>query len=95
MWETHPELKTRVEMSWKNNPRAFSVAEVQDKLCELSGDLSSWDRLTLGNVRREIKRLKHELEILRGLPGRAGPSHQEVKIVERLVKKYYGSNVRV
>jgi hypothetical protein len=37
-------------------------------------------------VRRELKELKSKLAELRVAPDRVGPSHRELKIVERLVE---------
>ena len=44
-------------------------------------------------MRHEIKKLKRDLEILRGVPGRLGPSHDELKISERLVELYYREEI--
>jgi hypothetical protein len=44
-------------------------------------------------VRREIKALKAELERLRGLPDRIGPSYEELKIIERLLEHNHKEEV--
>lgn len=80
MWETHPDLKPFVDSGWRSNPESTTVQDLPEKLEQLSGNLSKWDHETFGNVRREIKRMKHELEILQGIPGRSRPSIQELKI---------------
>jgi hypothetical protein len=40
-------------------------------------------------VRKEIKRLKKDLEILRAAPLRVGPSYEEIKVVDRLVELHH------
>lgn len=93
MWETHPELKPFVDSGWRNNPESTMVQDLQEKLKQLSGNLSRWDRQTFGNVRREIKRMKHELEILQGVVVRSGPSAQELKITEQLMELYHREEI--
>jgi hypothetical protein len=59
---------------------------LEKKLKGLSGALSVWGRDTFGSVRRELKQLRQQLAELRAAPARVGPSHQELKVVERLVE---------
>jgi hypothetical protein len=63
--------------------------EVQERLSSLSDSLSSWGSTTFGHVRKEIKRLKRDLEILRAAPLRVGPSYEELKVVDRLVELHH------
>jgi exonuclease III len=62
MWETHTDLKQLVETTWGEGDACVNVHSVHDKLLLLSGKLSSWSKDTFGNVRKEIKKLKRELE---------------------------------
>ena len=93
MWESHDDLKPFVATSWSKTARATSVAQMKEKLDDLSGDLASWDKMTFGNVRTEIQRLKRELEVLRSTPGRDGASPREWVIVDRLVELYHREEV--
>jgi hypothetical protein len=63
--------------------------EVQERLSSLSDSLSSWGSTTFGHVRKEIKRLKRDLEILRAAPFRVSPSYEELKVVDRLVELHH------
>jgi hypothetical protein len=62
------------------------MQEMEGKLKGLSGSLAAWRRDRFDHVRREIKQLKADLERLRARPDSVGPSHEEVKIVERLME---------
>jgi hypothetical protein len=53
------------------------------------GHLSVWGRQSFFNVRQELKNLNEELERLRAEPTRVGPSHAEIKIVDRIVELSY------
>lgn len=70
-------------------PACSSVAEIKGKLSALALSLSAWDSTTFGSVRKQIKTLKRELEILQGLPGRVSPSHRELEIKENLIELYH------
>jgi hypothetical protein len=60
--------------------------ELENRLRDISGDLTAWGRDTFGSVRRETRDLRNRLEVLRGRPDRLRPSHEELKIVERLME---------
>ena len=45
-----------------------------------------WDRNTFGHVRRELRKLKQELERLQSDPQRTGPTHAELKIKEKILE---------
>ena len=55
----------------------------------MSQDLGRWNKDTFGSVRKEIKRLKGELEKLRSDASRTAPTHVELKINEKLVELYH------
>ncbi|XP_073353561.1 uncharacterized protein [Aegilops tauschii subsp. strangulata] len=89
MWERHPELHSFIETNWNGKPKGLSANEVRDKLKDLSEKLYSWDRHTFGNVKKEIKQLTKQLEVLKNVLGRTEPSHLEIKVVDRLVELYH------
>jgi hypothetical protein len=88
VWETHEGLGDVVKSRWKETPE-ISVAGVGRKLTELSTDLNAWSYNTFGSVRSEIRKLKRRLEELRNVPYRVGPSHEELKINERLAELFF------
>ena len=61
-------------------PACSSVANIKGKLVALALSLSAWDKTTFDSVRKQIRTLKREMEILQNVPGRVGPSHRELKI---------------
>ena len=65
-----------------------SVGDVAASLHALSCSLGEWDRKTFGNVRGSIRKLKRELECLRSVPGRTGPSLREIEIKKELLELY-------
>ncbi|XP_073355427.1 uncharacterized protein [Aegilops tauschii subsp. strangulata] len=93
MWERHPELHSFIETNWNGKPKGFSAIEVRDKLKDLSENLYTWDRHTFGNVKKEIKQLAKQLEVLKNVPGRTEPSHLEIKVVDRLVELYHREEI--
>lgn len=88
MWDCHPELEPFVQTEWGSKPVCTSVQEVHEKLQALGENLHSWDRHTFGSVKGEIKQLKRQLEALKNVPGRVGPSRLEIKVTDRLVELY-------
>jgi hypothetical protein len=85
MWETHQDFSPMVEAAWAANT-CTSMHGLERKLKGLSGALASWGRETFGSIRKELKELRQLLTLLRSRPDRISPSHQELKVVERLVE---------
>ncbi|XP_073360389.1 uncharacterized protein [Aegilops tauschii subsp. strangulata] len=88
MWEQHPELNQFVDSTWSSKPMGETAVELHAKLKDLGEHLQTWDRYTFGSVKKEIKQLVRQLEILKNVPGRRGPSHLEIKVTDRLVEPY-------
>lgn len=65
------------------------IAKFRNKLIAISKELTRWGNDTFDSVRKQIKRLKIELEQLQNDPARTGPSHTEIKLNERLVEMYH------
>jgi hypothetical protein len=84
MWESHDKFAPLIEQVWNAETRT-NMQGLERKLMSLSGSLTPWGRDILCHVRRELKELKSKLAELRVAPDRVGPSHRELKIVERLV----------
>jgi hypothetical protein len=85
MWESHQEFQPWIDSEWKNQT-SNSMHGLERKLKGLASSLSSWGRDTFGSMRKELRELRQQLAELRALPTRFGPSHQELKIVERLIE---------
>jgi len=63
MWESHAEFSNSLLESWQED-EATTLQELQSKLKKVSSHLVRWDRNTFGHVRRELRKLKQELERL-------------------------------
>ena len=83
MWETHEDFSTMMMETWQIEAKATGVQELHNKLSNVT-KLSSWERMTFGHVQREMRRLKGELEIMQADSLRQGPTHAELKVVERI-----------
>ena len=86
MWERHEEFQQTLEQLWCQNGKASTLEELQKKLTSVTSSLQSWGRNTFGSVRMEIHGLREELKRLREDPVRTGPTHAEIKVVDRLVE---------
>lgn len=86
MWEQHEELKPAVIAGLDTSYLATSVTQVREKLKGLSADLLKWSTDSFGSVRKQIRDIKKELEDLQNHHLRVGPTHAELKIIEKLVE---------
>ena len=93
MWEGHESWSDTINSAWTDGGISSRVEELRAKLQAISHDLGRWNNETFGNVRKEIKRLKTELEKLRANPSRTAPSHVELKINENLVELYHRGEI--
>ena len=89
MWESHDSWKDTIINSWNAANAGYGVGDFHDKLLAITNDLSLWSRDNFGNIRKEIKQMKTQLELLRNDPGRVSPSHVELKLNERLAELYH------
>ena len=86
MWERHDDFQPVLQDAWTRHGKAKTLTELQDKIAAVTSSLQVWGAGTFGGVRSEIKGLRDDLKRLREDPGRVGPSHAELKIVDRLVE---------
>ena len=86
MWESHEGFNSVLEHKWQTRGSSTSVDEINNKLNQLSKELKRWNSGSFGNVRRQLKGLRAELEEMRSSPGRQGPSHAEIKTRDRIIE---------
>ena len=89
IWERHADFRGVLAQAWENQPRATTMEGLHRKLGAVSNFLRGWDRQSFGSVTRELKKLNAKLEHLRSEPMRTGPSHEEIKIVDRILELNY------
>ena len=93
MWESHDEFEAMLAQTWQGAGKAHTLRELHDKLTTLAGSLSLWDTKMFGHVRQELKALNEELDRMRSVPSRVGPSHAEIKVVERIMELNYREEI--
>lgn len=86
MWESHENFIPWMSNAWQEEEKAMTMCELQRKLAAVTRKLDGWGRTIFGHVRMELKCLKEELEKLQSNPSRTGPSHKEIKIIDRIVE---------
>ena len=59
----------------------------------MSNSLRGWNNQSVGNVMWELKKLNLRLEYLRSKPMQTGPSHEEIKTVDRIVELNYREEI--
>lgn len=93
MWEGHEAWSDTISATWTGGGVSNRVEELRAKLQAIPQDLGHWNSETFGNVRKEIKRLKTELEKLRSNPNRTAPSHTKLNINENPVELYHREEI--
>uniref|UniRef100_A0A453D6F8 Endonuclease/exonuclease/phosphatase domain-containing protein n=1 Tax=Aegilops tauschii subsp. strangulata TaxID=200361 RepID=A0A453D6F8_AEGTS len=93
MWERHEDFFPMIDNFWKNDSHNESVASMKEKLDRLASALAGWGSHTFGNVRSELRSLKRRLGEMRSEAGRLGPSHEELKIQERIAELNYREEI--
>jgi hypothetical protein len=86
MWERHDGFKPLLRQAWTQGGKALTLGELQEKICAVTDSLKTWGSSTFGGVRKEICILRDELKKMREEPTRVGPTHAEIKTVNRLVE---------
>ena len=79
--------------AWENQPRATTLEGLHRKLGAVSNSLRGWNNQSVGNVMWELKKLNLRLEYLRSKPMQTGPSHEEIKTVDRIVELNYREEI--
>jgi len=85
MWETHEEFRPWLADVWQGE-KALTLNDLNRKLLEAAGRLTGWGKQTFGHVRLELQKLKEELDKLRLDPNQSGPSHVEIKIMDKILE---------
>ena len=77
MWEQHAKFFPMLEEAWKASGACGTVEGLNDKLGNMSRVLVDWGTREFGHVRKKLRCLKAELQALRSVQERVGPSDQE------------------
>lgn len=93
MWESHSEFLPTMQHIWKNGDKASTLGEFEKKLAAVAGQLGVWGLQSFGHVRQELKKLNVELDKLRSDSHRTGPTHEEIKITERILELHHREEI--
>ena len=86
MWERDPGFGDTVTDAWNATGRASTVADLSQKLASVAGTLQRWGRTTFGAVRAELRTLRTQLQDLRAMPSRVGPSDEEKRVEAQMTE---------
>lgn len=84
MWRRDPSYMQLVTDSWNGMVRPNYLGSLASNLDNISCSLSDWEQSTFGSVRKEMARLRRELEKERGSSLRSGPTRREAQLMSRM-----------
>jgi hypothetical protein len=93
MWDSHEGFDPFLKQVWREGGKGTTTRRVRDKLTSLSQNLTSWNKRSFGNVRRQLKQLRERLERLRAAPDRVGPSYEEIKVCDRIIELQHSEEI--
>ena len=93
MWERHSEFGDVLAQAWENQPHATTLEGLHRKLGAVSNSLRGWNNQSFCSVMCELKKLNLRLEDLRSKPMQIGPSHEEIKTVDRIMELNYREEI--
>lgn len=84
MWRRHPAYGRLVEETWRGGGTVHSLSELQGSLRKMQAAFHEWDHSVFGSVRKELMRLRHDLEVVRRQSLLIGPSRSKRRIMARI-----------
>jgi hypothetical protein len=84
MWRRGPSYRQLVTATWNSLDRPSSLGALRANLDNISCSLSDWEHSTFGSVRKEMVRLRRELEQERRPSLRSGPTRKEAQLMSRM-----------
>ncbi|XP_071680070.1 uncharacterized protein [Lolium perenne] len=83
-WDMLKFIRASSPLPWEGKAR--NLTELQTKIEAVTSSLRSWGSTTFGSVRNETRTLREDLKRMREDTARVGPTHAELKTVERLTE---------
>jgi hypothetical protein len=87
MWRRDPSYMDLVETVWGNGADIFNMEQLQGSLESLQRSLREWETSVFGQVKKELCRIRKELESVRRASVCSGPSRQEKRLMARLSER--------
>ena len=85
MWERHDNFRPMIEEVWSRST-VSNASDLCTKIDLLAGACASWGISSFGGVRKELRELRKKLAMLRSDVHRTGPTHEELKVEERIAE---------
>jgi len=82
MWRRHETYDLTVSTAWATG--CTSLEAIHSNLKGTQDTLKSWEREQFGSVKKELSRLRRELEMIRSDTLRSGPTSKERGVMSRL-----------
>jgi hypothetical protein len=70
-----------VETGWQAGYR--SLSEVYEELGRMQFSLQQWSKKEFGSVNRQLKAMRHKLEVVRANSLRSGPTKEECELMKK------------
>jgi len=84
MWRREPSYLQLVKDTWGDANHIEDLDELQTSLGRMRWAFQEWDHSVFGSVRKELSKLRRELEIERSYSIFSGPSRRERQIMTRI-----------
>jgi hypothetical protein len=93
VWQTHKDYDKIISDMWTATVREEGQQGLAHALSQMQSDMSSWGNKTFGNFKHRLSVLRKELERCRKRSVHVGPSHDEMKIMEKIDEVLYQEEV--
>lgn len=74
MWRRDPTYRDMVDVAWQTQDTSVSLNQLASKLGHVTKVMKEWEFSSFGQVKKDLKRLREELEVVLKSNLRAGPS---------------------
>jgi hypothetical protein len=73
-----------VEVAWNSLGNPTTLSQLSDQLGSVAGTMKDWEQSSFSSVRKELGRLRRDLEAVRRSSLHSGPTRQERQLMARL-----------
>lgn len=84
MWRRDDTYIDQIKTTWAEATEVHNLEHLQQNLARIHASLQRWEKDTFGSVRKQLCRVRKDLERVRGSSLRTGPSQKERQLMARL-----------